>query len=476
MLSHILTMDTRKDRIFEDYGRISYGQRVAIRARNKIDSKDFSKFFKAMREDKRFAAFEFADALKKAGRSFQWRYVAQYESVMHGRFMHDGSIDSIAYSLAAAHPALSDKTKIACYPTRADAARGREVVMSAGKFFAAIYPSATNTETQRRAEAYVMHHAPLALFFAKTGDEWARVYCRPRGFTSCMGNAHSGWKSSDLHHPVRLYAHPENDLSLAYITHNGKPDGDTVARAIVNTKKMTHSRVYGDARLVSALHDLGYSDDWDATVKGQVCNAYVHDGSLVAPYIDGNYTSVNWDGHSDTCTIARHGDYECQETSGFASGQDRSECEECGDSYNSEEEGAYSEHHGISVCEHCANTVFVTAYTGRRSHDLVRIDDCVEFNGDWYLDDSDVLSLHNIVRTHDSELADMDDCIYLDYLGEYALTDECVRLHVAHGDDEYALECDTKTITLNGDEKIVHEEYDGKEDEEENEEESNAHC
>jgi hypothetical protein len=459
--------DARKDRIWEMYGRISAGNRVGILARYKKDAKDFSKLFKAMREDKRFAAFALLEALHNAARANPWAYTFKHESVMAGLFARHESIDSRAYSLAAAHPSLMDKTKIACYPTRADAARRREVVMSAGKFFAAVYPSESAKGIQKRAEDYIMHHSPVALFFAETGDEWARVYCKPRGFSSCMGNSSTPWRKTDMHHPVRLYANTDNDLSLAYMTHNGKPDGDTVARAIVNTKKMTHSRVYGDARILSALHESGYSDDWDATVKGQVCNAYIHNGSLVAPYMDGNYTSVDWDGHSDTCTITRHGDYECQETSGYASGHNNSECEECGDSYNSEEEGAYSEHHGISVCDHCAENVLVLAYVGRRDTDLVREDECVELNGEWYLDDSHVLSMHSIVRTHDDELAVHDDCIFLEYLDGYALAYECVSLGISHGGDEYALKCDTKTITLNGDEKTVHQDYNGEEDLEE---------
>jgi hypothetical protein len=473
-MKHIRFADTRKDRIFEIFGEISAHQRASIRARLKKDAKDFSKFFKAVREDKRFSIFALIEAMEKTGRSCMFAYTAKHESVMAGRFSHHVSIEYRAYSMAAAHPSIMDKTKIACYPTRADAERGRELVMSAGKFFAAMYPSATNAETQKRAEHYIVQHSPLTLFLAKSSDEWARVYCQFRGFSSCMGNSTTPWKKHHSHHPVRLYAHPDNDLSLAYITHNGKPDGDTVARAIVNTKKMTHSRVYGDARILSALNESGYSDDWDATVKGQVCNAYVHYGSLVAPYMDGNWTSVDWDGHSDTCTIARHGDYECQRTDGYAEGCARSDCEECGDSYNSEEEGAYSEHHGISICDHCAQTVFVRAYVGRRDTDLVREDECVTLNGEWYLDDCEVLSAHSIVRTHDNELADADDCIYLYYLGEFALSDECVSLDITHDDDEYALKSDTKTITLNGDEKTVHTDYDGEEDHEE--EEANENC
>lgn len=455
--------DMRADRLFHCNAR----DRKRIKSDNRMIAKRYSPLFKALREDRRFAVCALECALTDAGYYYSARFMTSHLRAMSMHsFKQCEYIPDTLYRLTAAHSANCDANKIACYPTRADAMRQREVVMSAGKFFAACYPGASAVSVQNLAETYQAAITPPTIFFAEDANEWARVYAECRGFGSCMDGKH--FDADHPRHPVRAYVYEGNDLRLAYLTHNKLPGGETVARAIVNDDRMTYVRVYGDARLKIALHAAGYRES-GATLKNAKLAAATHGGSLIAPYIDGDYSSATWDGCSDFFTVNDHGPYECRETNGYASGHNLSECEECGDDYNSEEEGAYSDYHSVSVCQHCAETVFVNAYVSRCQTDLVREDECVEVNGEWYADNERVLAAHNIVRTHDDELANLDDCVFLNYLGDYVLCDECVELAFPHGDDEWARECDTKTIVLHGDEKIVHEDYSGEEDEEEEE-------
>ena len=113
----------------------------------KTEEKSVPELFKAARLDQRFALVPLVRAV---GLEFDARYfreIAVREWPREPEFF-----SSEVYRATAAHRAKSDPTKVACYPTRADARRGREVVMSAGKFFAAVYPSWTPAQVQERAE------------------------------------------------------------------------------------------------------------------------------------------------------------------------------------------------------------------------------------------------------------------------------------------------------------------------------------
>ena len=412
--------------------------------------------FQAMRLDKRFALVTLGRALDA--------YAAPYASVSFNtractmanaseQFARDNAIPGMLYQWAGAHRALSDRTKIACYPTMADMQRGREVVMSAGRFFAACFPDETPAQIQQRAENFNLDAS--AVKFATTPDEWAEVYTTARGFRSCM----TGFRDDD-DHPVRFYAHPGNGLRLAYLA----TDGDTTARCIVNDDTKAYVKVYGDARLGDMLETLGYSHDADEALDGVTCNARTHsdNGCLIAPYLDA-IQSVSWDGRSATCTISESGDYEADTTNGYV-GDDRQTCAEC-DERTHDDDMNYSEHYEMSICDRCVSRSFTWAITDRRhSTSLVRDDDVIHIGNSAYLNDPSLLEECGF-RLVNNEWYPEDDVIYLGYLGEDALIADCTRLDVDHGCDHYALTDDTITITLHGEELTVHHEYDGDTDE-----------
>lgn len=111
---------------------------------------------------------------------------------------------------------------------------------------------------------------------------WYRIY--DNGPNSCMQGADE----------VRQYAHSKNNLALAY--HKNEV-GKITQRVIVNKKKMTYLRIYGNANIeffVAALNKLGYSQSSE-TLKDEIiytswrgcyeCDTPV----LCGPYLDGGY-------------------------------------------------------------------------------------------------------------------------------------------------------------------------------------------
>lgn len=389
------------------------------------------------------------------------------------------SMDSIDWECVRAHPSKSDPAKIACWPTRADARRRREVVMTAGRYFQAAGVGDA-AAVQMRAERYIQSQTPTGVHFAETADEWARAYAASRGFTSCMSG---DWGAGDSGNPVRFYAYPGNGLALAYITDDGNVGGDVVGRCIVNRERMLAVRTYGDQRLTHALVSRGFrlgsevraypesetqtrmwgEPSTESALRGVRCQRIERDGRLVGPWVDGHPHGSD---HGDYITIGS-GELDLQCTDGYISGSGVA-CECCGD--HTHEDDLTSVSNGDTVCEYCLERHYTYAVvsTSRYGHDyeyvhndyVVRTTDDVNF-----VDDRELLMDADYVLDDKGDWRPEDECMYLEYLGEYVLIDECTRLDVPHGDDEYARAGDTITVVLHGEELEVHEDYDGPTDE-----------
>lgn len=127
---------------------------------------------------------------------------------------------------------------------------------------------------------------PEISFVENTDPEgWFEIY--DEGPTSCMAGRQL----------VKLYAHPKNNLALAY---HRNAAGHVTNRAIVNKKRKTYVRIYGSDDVhyfVAALNKLGYSQSGDTlkdeTIyldRGECCSC----GStmLMAPYLDGGWNTI----------------------------------------------------------------------------------------------------------------------------------------------------------------------------------------
>lgn len=438
------------------------------------------KLFEAWRKDKRFAIFPLYSALMRDN----FKYGETYSKIgdvldKHKRYMRLGptwrggaSINGDEIAFAAAHVALVDPTKVACYPSRADAERRREVVMSAGKFFTATR-STTHTDAQIKdlAEAHIAAEMPTKVFFVdnskfddadELGNEWVRVYRNPRGFSSCMGS----FDDTPLH-PARFYALPGNGLSLAYITHNNKPRGAITARAICNLEAKAYVRNYGDARLATALESqYKLEHDPEAALNNVDCRIINRRGyAFVAPYVDGEM-SAYWDGSTDYCTLTTDEDapYYLQETEGFATkrGCECDSCEERADN----DELQFSRHHDQHLCEFCRQEHYHYAIA-RDGYDWIEKDQTVEINEEYYLDDTDFLESRGFVfSNYSNEWMRERDAVFIESSNQYVFKDDAVRLDILHGEDEYALEENSRIIQLHGKILRVHVEYSGEEDKE----------
>lgn len=431
-------------------------------------AKQFSKQLIDWRLDRRFALPLLYESVM-ASNDWEHRMVfAASRFIDHfncGRWQKDKHIEYPLYETTAAHRALKDKTQVACYPTRRDAERGREVVMTAGRFFAGTTAYKSASEVQKMAEKFVLATNAPKLQFATEPNDWVTVYSNGRGFSSCMDGSKFGWNN----HPVRFYAYPDNGLALAYITMPGEPDV-VVARSIVNQERKQYVRVYGDARLKEILEGAGYKHDSFAALQHVKCWAKPDGDSgrrLRAPYLDG-VGRIDWDRKSEYCTIDDDGEYDAEDANGFACLEGSNyTCGYCEDNYD-EDDVEYTEYHDEYICDSCASNYYTRAIInvhGTRA--LVRDTDDGLINmpdGESYIATDAVCDKYDLVCDIDGDWQYRDDCIFLHYCGEYVRVEDCIRLDIEHetryGQDEYAASNDTMEFVHRGKTYVVHEDFD----------------
>jgi hypothetical protein len=116
------------------------------------------------------------------------------------------------------------------------------------------------------------------------------------------------------------------------------------------------------------------------------------------------------------------------------------------------------------LCAFCQQEYYHYAIT-RDGYDWIVKDQTVEINGANYLDDTAFLESNCFVFSdYSNEWMRECDAVFIDSSNQYVLKDDAVRLDIPHGEDEYALEEDSKIIQLHGKRLRVHVEYDDKED------------
>lgn len=307
-------------------------------------------------------------------------------------------------------------------------------------------------ENKRRklGEAFIAASAPLTLRILRNDEpndnlerEWVRLYRQIAVDYSCMRD--------NPNNAVACYAVPDNHLGLAYWEDH---EGNLMSRSIVNTETMTFSRVYPSAsetvgglaisegeRLLEAA---GFAKDPDITMEG-VCLNYqeTDDDIIVCPYIDGNDApSVSKSGRYLVVDMSGGGDYKAQNTStyGIVEGMDgnRTQCEDCGDRFDAEYEGAYIDSHG-SVCDSCLSENWVYAYTSsrgpNRGEEYIRTREAVEYDGEYYLDDSEVLAANGLYRCSQcDDVHEIDDMHNVEDEG-MTCEDCCVQLSYTYYED-----------------------------------------
>lgn len=193
--------------------------------------------------------------------------------------------------------------------------------------------------------------AALEVHFAVTADEIEAVYTANTGPDSCMAKEDTDFQSAC--HPVRVYG--DSDLQLAYI--GSIEDGIIRARAIVWPERKIMGRRYGHVSLIGTLlREKGYTDGYpnadgrNDCMKGAHVRAILDGDTYVMPYVDGiggaRYIG-KIDGRPGKWIRLGDGSLDTQRTDGLAGDRDTSQCEQCGDRYNDDEDA------GDGLCGSC---------------------------------------------------------------------------------------------------------------------------
>ena len=235
------------------------------------------------------------------------------------------------------------------------------------------------------------------------------------------GKAKSCMSNDDFRiHPYNCFA-AEFGWRMAIENKNG----EFFARALVNTESKQYVRTFSILRDSSGytqesksmgpmLENMGYSraSGWQNGLKlariEHECN------ELVGPYIDGYSDKLSDEG----CYLrfSNHGEYCGDNTTGLLSGGEcGQECEECGAHYDSENEGAYIEGFGLSVCDHCACHRFV--YIDYNRYDYhIRTEDARYIDGR-YVDPDNLPD--DMTTDVDGDIILTDDAVYIESAGQY---------------------------------------------------------
>jgi hypothetical protein len=372
------------------------------------------------------------------------------------------------------HTSKDDPSMVAYAPSLEYLAKDRFIRSKPGKFLSKFFGNVlTSEQIKKAAEAHEFSaklakgEGPVQFVENTDPDGWEQVYEHGVGFSSCMVYDHPSERYLDklLHgenHPVRAYAHKDNTLRLAYL---GTRD-HVVARCIVvepngpDGDDKRYVRTYGDDRLKTILEKLGYRHN--RGMYGQTLTARFHPeyrDHVILPYLDSS-ECVSFNERTMTLTIGEGGIESCSAGYSSINGEDSATCDYC-EEYVDEDELTYIGREERHVCQCCLDDHYVYAYTStlraRGAAQWVRADDCTEVDGDWYLDDYEVLAVNDIY-----------EC---EYDGRYYPEDElrqtsrglvhedyCTELDRPDSEgNEYAHDEDTIEVTYQGEVITIHE-------------------
>lgn len=260
----------------------------------------------------------------------------------HGQTWWNTPTAGQIHGLHYAHVSNNDRTKLAYTKSPDHGTADRQTRTKPGKYLTKHFSDTLTA--QEIAELATEWEACLntpELQFAMTPDEIEAVYREGPG--SCMSHEAGHWETEGLH-PTRVYG--AGDLGIAYVR-NG--DNRIQARVLAWPEKKIHNgRIYGDTQgLSQALETAGFT-------RGGLDGARLLKISLdsgcgdrfLCPYIDGE--SVDANTGSDIFMLIGGGLDTNQK--GFI-GSYGTECERCGDGYDSDSEGAYVQEE--SWCQDC---------------------------------------------------------------------------------------------------------------------------
>lgn len=341
----------------------------------------------------------------------------------------------------------------------------RQAVIKPGRWLRRWLPAASDEEIKQMA-AICAGECTSECKISNKLEDFVRIYSE--GPDSCMGykldedHIPKSWYRTrvdgELTHPVSVYAHPDNDIAIAWLETG---TGAIGARTLVNTESKRWVRLYKSDRVSGALSKLqqwlssqGYREDGEALRGQKLLKLETDGGDYVCPYIDAggygvtvgsDYLRVGYypsegetlgTDHSTGCTTEPEEEYDWH-------------CDDCGAGMHDDDD-CYTTVGGYCYCESCAGSMDAiydyatgdTLYSSDASCEnrVYRTEHYTdECNGhDWIRFRSGlpagIVLLDSDLYTHDC-VALIDDCTYT-HEGTYVLTEDLEDHELFYHPDE----------------------------------------
>jgi len=323
----------------------------------------------------------------------------------------------------------------------------RQTVTTIGKYLTRHFSEMTDHKVRDLAALYGSNGECK---FVNTMAEM--LYHLKRGPSSCMtGDRERTCVDGVVRHPYEVY-----DPSLGWHMAVRLEFGKTVGRALCHGKMFVRSYKYNpngggsptDETLEAWLEQQGYDKEcrWDGQ---KIMHYETRGGDTLAPYIDGEDKYAAKYGGYLVITDDSGAEYQCDNTGGTASDNNRTPCEDCGDRVDDGDGYWVGPHEETMVCQSCCNHNYTYAYSRRRHQAYIGNDYVVyvesqdaHYDED-YLDDNNIVLLENGDYEHTDNAVEIDgewfhiedENIVCDHNGDYQLLNNCVALE----NGEYAL-------------------------------------
>jgi hypothetical protein len=242
---------------------------------------------------------------------------------LRSRFEWSQGLEKV-YEVCLVHKSINVPGKIQ-YFSSVDNLMANKPTRTSPEMFLHRFLATATDEIKASWEAEVLGAVLPEIKFVENTDPdgWEQVYAE--GPSSCMKRRGR---------QVRQYAHPKNNLALAYCVDE---HDEIICRTIVNKKTMCWVRIFGDdaSFFAAALSKLGFKRDADAALIGETIHlvyeqcSHVNDDDesctnevLVGPYLDCDTKDVAPipDGSSSGVIV------ECGETLEYEEGDDGYVC------------------------------------------------------------------------------------------------------------------------------------------------------
>lgn len=338
-------------------------------------------------------------------------------------------------------PAIGDNTKMAIYESRGKYDAERRTIGKPARMIKRICPSLPEAQCNDFAvwwqETFAIDTASFVITESLDQSDFVAAYIGDQSktfdpsFDGILGHSFKSLQGSCMRHdfddlpihPAAAYASGDFKIVMAKDS-----AGAIAARCVVSVAQSGIARpkpfagaVYTTSDAVSqlmALHLESTGCTPNADWIGSRMVKIPHDMGVILPYIDGMRDLTDC---GDFLVFERHGDITANQTSGYVKTAGET-CEQCGESYDSENEGSYIDGHGC-ICGHCTEHEFTFCeYSSEYVHNSETVTVYSYFR---HRTNSETVSRYNaehsgnFVLCSDGDFWAADDVVYIDSYDEY---------------------------------------------------------